>query len=114
MSFILAPERRIRGEYGYIGHRRRESHQKKNNYFLFNLVSKLGIWEYNPFSIYYFCSCSPNGDFPKNIPSENADTSNEKEGTLIGPLALSLWENYSVSKLNLKDKMMRKNMLQHS
>ena len=47
-----------------------------------------------------------------HIPSENADTSNEKEDpgyyTVRGPLALSLWEIKSVSKFNLKDKMMRR------
>jgi len=60
--------------------------------------------------------------FSMNIPSENADTSNEKEEERVGyilkndlnpfplqgPLALSLWKSESVSKFNLKDKMMRR------
>ena len=69
---------------------------------------------------YNYSSLIAKKRFSINIPSENADTSNEKEEKsgnklkrwsekpLQGPLALSLWESESVSKFNLKDKMMRK------
>lgn len=41
----------------------------------------------------YICNLLATLRVSINIPSENADTSNEKEDALKGPLALSLWES---------------------